>query len=144
MTRMATKRAIRSERDEERLCDDLVARISSRDCVVRFSQPRNTMQTPGIPDRRYWVYNVALWYEIKAANGRLTGAQEGFLRSELARGCLAACGTLEDLAALLPVLRAVAHPVMPVKAADVTALCSAHAACRELVDRWAAKGFRPR
>lgn len=125
---------VRSEKAEERLCDDLVARIAGREAVVRFSQARATNQTPGIPDRRYRLFGVALWFEIKAENGKLSAAQRDYLRAELACGSAAACGTLEDLSALLPVLREDRVAIVP--GAELLD------ACTTLVDRWVARGLR--
>ena len=48
--------------------------------IIRFSQPRNTMQTSGIPDRRYYsaARRVALWWEAKTAKGVQSYAQKEF------------------------------------------------------------------
>lgn len=65
--------------------------------VIRFSQARKTMQTPGIPDRRYYrpgrVDNVlagpsrglAPWWEAKAEDGEQSPAQREF--QELVEAC---------------------------------------------------------
>jgi hypothetical protein len=38
--------------------------------AIRFSQPRNTMQTRGIPDRRYYKAGErAVWWEAKRPHG---------------------------------------------------------------------------
>lgn len=46
--------------------------------VSDLSQPRATMQTPGLPDlyatSRRW--GIALWVEVKAPDGKLSAAQE--------------------------------------------------------------------
>lgn len=50
--------------------------------VVKFSQPRHTMQTGGIPDLRvYWPNGKltrAAWVEVKKPNGIQTIAQQAF------------------------------------------------------------------
>lgn len=48
--------------------------------AIHFSQPRNTMQTPGIPDRRYYnpMRDCALWWEAKTAVGYASGPQVAF------------------------------------------------------------------
>jgi hypothetical protein len=105
-TTMAKRRApVRSEKAEEQLCDDLVARIAGRDAVVRFSQARATMQTLGIPDRRYRVHGVAFWFEVKAEDGKLTTAQHAFLLAEIECGNVASCGTLDELIRLVEAAR---------------------------------------
>jgi hypothetical protein len=123
-------RANRSEADEEQLCDDLVARIAGSGAVVKFSQAQRSQQTRGIADRRYRVHGAALWFEVKAANGKLTMSQHEFLLRELEYGALACCGTLEDLQGLLVALRA----------GDAAAV---RAQCLERIGEWVAKGYRP-
>lgn len=48
--------------------------------AIRFSQARATMQTPGIPDRRYvhTGLSLALWFEVKRPDGRWSEAQQQF------------------------------------------------------------------
>ena len=80
---IATTPHVRTEKDEERLCDQLVARLGPvGQVVVRFSQPRNTMQTLGIADRRYRVHGLPILVEAEA-RGRLALAEQiVFLRTE--------------------------------------------------------------
>jgi len=67
-----------SEKDIERRCDSLMSQLCWN--VVRFSQPRHTMQSSGIPDRKY--YNVAsgvtFWFECKKPGGKQSNAQKQF------------------------------------------------------------------
>lgn len=97
LLRIATRRHVRSEKAEERLCDNLMAKLGFT--VVRFSQARATNQTLGIPDRRYRNTTIgrAFWWEVKAANGKLSEQQFLFLRGEQGVGDSAGCGTLDDL-----------------------------------------------
>ena len=125
----ATQRGCRSEGDEERLCDDLVARIAGKDAVVKFSQAQAAQQARGISDRRYRVYGVAFWFEVKAEDGKLTMSQHEFLLHELRHGALACCGTLHDLQELLPQLRG-----------DL--IEGAREWCLNRVGVWAARGYR--
>jgi len=101
---VATAPHVRSEKAEEHRCDTFAACYAGRDRVVRFSQPRHTMQTLGIPDRRYRLAGVAFWFEVKHQAGRLRTEQVEFLEAELAYGCPAACGTLDDLVAYVSAL----------------------------------------
>lgn len=94
---IAQRPHIRSEKAEEQLCDNFVAAGGGRQRVVRFSQPRNTMQTLGIPDRRYRIAGLCFWWECKAENGRLSDEQVFFLEAELEYGNPVGVGTLEDL-----------------------------------------------
>ena len=96
---IATRPHARSEKAEESLCDDFVARGGGRQRVIRFSQPRNTMQTLGTPDRRYRIAGVAFFWECKAANGKLSEEQIYFLEQELAYGNPVGVGGLDDLVA---------------------------------------------
>jgi hypothetical protein len=76
------------EKGVEAAIDQLCAKAG---CVsVRFSQARATNQTPGIPDRRYYVWRrdtwnlkgpeqrLAFWVEVKAPGGRQSSAQRTF------------------------------------------------------------------
>lgn len=114
------------EKEEAGKCDALIRAHGGE--IVSFSQPRATKQTEGIPDRRYRCFGVAFWWEVKsqAKDAQLTADQADFLLAELNAGSLAACGTLNDLAWLLPYVR----NGLPLRAA------------RELVNRWMIKGFR--
>lgn len=67
-----------SEKQVEHLGDKLMSAVGFE--IVRFSQPRNTMQTPGIPDRRYYhpTRKLVLWWEAKRAKGKQSMAQQDF------------------------------------------------------------------
>jgi hypothetical protein len=55
--------------------------------VVSFSQKRNSKQTPGIPDTKYYHRGrrLTLWHEDKATWGRQSPAQKYF--QEMAEAC---------------------------------------------------------
>lgn len=122
-------RGCRSESAEEQLCDDLIAQIAGTQAVVKFSQAQAAQQTRGISDRRYRVYGVAFWFEVKAEDGKLTMSQHEFLLQELRHGELACCGTLHDLQELLGQLRG-------------GLLAGAREWCLNRVGLWAARGYR--
>lgn len=73
------------EKDVEHACDKLMNMLGWS--VVRFSQPRNSMQTPGIPDRRYYPplqirgsgYR-GFWMEVKRQGGKQSLHQMAFER----------------------------------------------------------------
>lgn len=90
--------ANRNEKGVERVCDQLIATMGGT--VIRFSQARATNQTLGIPDRRYRIRETAVWFECKAANGKLTREQYDFLLAELRLG-FALCGGLDALMGFL-------------------------------------------
>jgi hypothetical protein len=94
---IATPLPERSERDEERACDDLVRLLGGKEAVVQRSPPHKFMGTRGIPDRRYRLFGVAFDFEVKKPGGELSYYQIEYRRAERACGCLAACGTLQDL-----------------------------------------------
>ncbi len=53
--------------------------------IADFSQPRATMQTPGVPDLYVWFLDceIAFWFEVKARNGTQTVMQRAWqLREE--------------------------------------------------------------
>lgn len=129
-------RTCRSETAEEQLCDDLIAKITGTQGVVKFSQAQAAQQTRGISDRRYRVYGVAFWFEVKAEDGKLTMSQHEFLLQELQHDGLACCGTLEDLRALVVQLLEVRQPggfgLMP----------GIRQWCLMRIGAWAARGYR--
>jgi len=53
------------EKKVEAACDRLMASLGYT--AIRFSQARATMQTPGIPDRKYYREKHTFWFEAKAA-----------------------------------------------------------------------------
>lgn len=82
-----------SEKQEE-LFADRAARMMGFQ-VIRFSQPRRTMQTRGIPDRLYLHAGrrVAVWAEIKAEKGKLSPHQQQLHEQLRACGQLVIHGT---------------------------------------------------
>ena len=81
---MARPRAdTRTEKQVEHAGDELMASVFGDDLdfkIVRFSQARATKQTPGIPDRRYYMpkRRMAVWWEAKTAIGRQSTFQAAF------------------------------------------------------------------
>ena len=67
-----------SEKQVERMGDRLMETLGFE--VVRFSQARQTMQTEGIPDRRYYHRGrkLAVWWEAKSPRGKQRPAQRRF------------------------------------------------------------------
>lgn len=75
--RVTTPKAdTRSEKEIEHAIDGLMESLGC--VVVRFSQPRASKQTPGIPDRLYLDERTGrwTWAEIKRATGKTTEAQD--------------------------------------------------------------------
>lgn len=73
------------EKEVEHACDKLMQMLGWS--IVRFSQPRNSMQTRGIPDRRYYPPKIAaygeaefyaFWMEVKRAGGKQSAHQKAF------------------------------------------------------------------
>jgi hypothetical protein len=126
-------RTCRSEDAEGALCDSLIRQLSGRSGVVQLSQKRESMLTEGLPDRRYRVCGAALFWEVKAEDGKLTAAQHAFLLDELQHGALAACGTLTDLYAMIEILR---------RAQAGEGEIAPASACAYLVAKWAERGYR--
>lgn len=75
---MSVAAIVASEKQEEHLGDQLM--LSLGFFVIRFSQPRNTMQTPGISDRRYMhsVRRLSVWWEAKREGGKQSEHQKQF------------------------------------------------------------------
>ena len=92
-------RVMLSEKEMERACDRLAKQLGAD--IVTFSQPRNTMQTPGIADRRYRHRGQAVWFEVKPEDGKLSQDQLTFLRREQECGMIAGAGGVEELQAIL-------------------------------------------
>ena len=73
-----------TEKQVESQCDQLMKSLGWS--VIRFSQPRNTMQTLGIPDRRYYPPDTgdraipiyAFWMEVKREGGKQSPHQAKF------------------------------------------------------------------
>jgi choline dehydrogenase-like flavoprotein len=67
--------------------------------VIRFSMPRATRQTLGIPDRRYQSVRrrVCVWHEVKAPDGEQSTPQREFMERERACGHAYVLGGVGDL-----------------------------------------------
>ncbi len=136
-------RSCRSESAEEQLCDDHVAKIAGTQAVVKFSQAQAAQQTRGISDRRYRVYGVAFWFEVKAEDGKLTMSQHEFLLQELQHGALACCGTLDDLKHLLIKLQAAwTAGLEHSRQMRLEVLDHARGWCLDRIGQWAERGYR--
>lgn len=74
-----------TEKQIEKMGDEFMALLGFT--PVRFSQPRKTMQTCGIPDRRYYSAQrqTVLWWEAKSEKGKQSGAQRRF--QEMVEAC---------------------------------------------------------
>ena len=133
---IARRPNLSSEKTVEKWCDDLIAKISGKGAVVRFSQARETNQTLGISDRLYSPFGVDLWFEVKSEkpDAQLTRDQSVFLHARLAAGVCAACGTQVELVQVLDAIRADLFG----KEADGHAL----ALCERIVQDWEGRGFR--
>ena len=122
---------IRSEKDEQRLCDSFMLRASWE--VICFSQPHEASgMTLGIADRRYRRPAQAFWWEVKTEDpkSKLSREQEAFLLGEIAAGQWAGCGTLDDL--------------IEYHASMLSGYPLVHRMNqRELIARWVLKGYRP-
>lgn len=57
--------AIRDERTEEQRCDDFITGIPGGTGAVRRLSMAERAQLPDFPDRRYYLFGVAFWAEIK-------------------------------------------------------------------------------
>lgn len=91
------------ERDVESQCDALVERMQGR--VVRYSQPRASMQSAGIADREYYILGKRIRFEVKAPDGKLSREQAELLTLEHASGGIVAAGGLRELTHLIVALR---------------------------------------
>lgn len=126
----------RTEKVVEHLCDQLVAAMSGKAGVVRFSQARATNQTRGISDRRYRILGVGLWFEVKSEkdDAQLSKEQRDFLLAELECGGLAACGGLEELQTVITAIR--------LEQRDEDRDGYALDVCRRIVKQWEGRGRR--
>ncbi len=96
--RVARVRDHRSEKQVEAAGDRAMASLGFR--VIRFSQSRATMQTLGIPDRRY-VHagrRLAIWWEAKREGGKPSAHQIYFQAECNTIGEPYVRGTDDDLA----------------------------------------------
>jgi hypothetical protein len=69
--------------------------------ISDLSQPRASMQTPGLPDlfAMHAGWKVAFWVEVKAPGGKLSVAQEAWHREAHASGVRVM--TVDSVAALV-------------------------------------------
>jgi hypothetical protein len=58
-------------------------------------------QVAGIPDRRYYLRGVALWFEVKFGKDKFDKAQYEFLEREYRAGAIVAAGDATALRALI-------------------------------------------
>jgi hypothetical protein len=67
-----------SEKQEQAMGDRLMA--TYRFTSIHFAQVRASMQTPGIPDRKYYREDLGFtfWWEVKAEGGKQRPAQKKF------------------------------------------------------------------
>jgi len=67
-----------TEKRVEHLGDKVMTAVGFE--IVRLSMPRNTMQTPGLPDRRYYhpTRRLAVWWEAKREGGKQSMVQQDF------------------------------------------------------------------
>lgn len=89
----------RLEKQVEHAGDRFMANLGF--IAQRFSQARATMQSPGIPDRKYYnsERGVSCWWEAKAEDGKQREAQYRFQQQAEACGEVYLLGTEEVLAA---------------------------------------------
>lgn len=90
-----------SEKTEE-LWADKAARMMGW-TVIRFSQPRKTMQTRGIPDRLYLHVgrSLAVWAEIKSEKGKVSESQKALHDLLSHCGQHVVCGTANTVGEFL-------------------------------------------
>jgi hypothetical protein len=86
------------EKQVEQACDKLALAMGCE--IMRYSQPRATKQTPGIPDRRYRHRSrgFVFWFECKATDGKQSPAQREFQLGEEACGQVYVLGGRPELA----------------------------------------------
>ncbi len=86
-----------TEKQEMAMGDRLMAAFHFE--RVSFSQSRASMQTPGIPDRKYYstALGMTFWWEVKTKTGRARPAQVLFADMCQRCGELYVCGTAADL-----------------------------------------------
>lgn len=74
----------RLEKEIEAACDDVWEALGFH--VWRLSQPRASMQSPGIPDRLVTGHGLNVWVEVKRYRGRQSNAQRAFQAAVEANG----------------------------------------------------------
>jgi hypothetical protein len=96
MTVRARLAVTRSEKDEERFADKAAAMLGFT--VVRFSQPRASKQSPGIPDRLYLCprRGRGFWGELKRVGGKATPQQRALHEALRACGHTVVVGPAQD------------------------------------------------
>ena len=86
MTRFPKTIANPTEKSIERMCIQLYEKVGC--LVLKFSQPRKTMQSYGIPDLK--VYNLrhgkTWWHEVKRPKGKLSDHQKKVREMAIACG----------------------------------------------------------
>jgi hypothetical protein len=97
------------EKDVEHAGDQLMQTYGFR--VIRFSQPRASKQTPGIPDRLYMhaQRQLVVWWEAKGPRGKQRPAQERFQALAIATGMEYVLGGVHELRAWLTRKLEVSH-----------------------------------
>jgi hypothetical protein len=104
--RTATERAVRQSLIDEqdttmaRDCDDLAEKMGWR--IYRYEQGRAT-RTDVVLDRCYThrARGLVLWWDLKSSTDTLTREQARWALDQNAAGVPAACGGVEELAAVL-------------------------------------------
>lgn len=117
-----------TERETERLTDDLVKKLGGQ--IVRLSQYRPSKVQLGLPDRRYRLWGLAFFFELKAEHGKLSRQQAEFLLAELKAGAFAACGGVSEIQELYTGWKRHYDPDAFLRD------------CTRIVERWLAKGYR--
>lgn len=115
-----------TEKEVAGQCDDMAMAMGW--VVERYEQPRETMITEGIPDRRYVRKGVSmLWVELKKSGGQMTEAQYWWMKTELAGGGFAT--VIDDVQTLVPLLRlaksqsSIDRSVLRLKCDELLELC---------------------
>lgn len=92
-------RLVPLEKHVERNCDKLMAALGWTS--IHFSQSRASMQTPGIPDRKYYRGDRTFWLEVKRPGGKQSVHQVLFQSMCHEAEELYCCGGEEELKAFL-------------------------------------------
>ncbi|HEX9951232.1 MAG TPA: hypothetical protein VGB53_05645 [Rubricoccaceae bacterium] len=104
---MATTYARMTEKQVQR---DIVVFLGLLGYLVSdFSQPRASMQTPGIPDLHAMGHGHALWIEVKTAKGVVSPAQAAW--HDAARAAGQTVVVARSAADLVDPLRALGAPI---------------------------------
>lgn len=100
-------KSTKPEKKVEAACDRLMASLGYT--AVRFSMARATMQTPGIPDRKYYAnftqrgreFRHTFWFEAKAGTNIQSEYQKLFQLMVERAGEDYVCGGIPELVAYL-------------------------------------------